>query len=524
MSASKVTVGLLVVTASTLLLLSFGRSLFAQTDSTFNVQFNFQPDSSAVPPGYIEEIGPAYNGRGFGWVREDSLANAAATPLSISVNARDRKRTGIDPKLNTLLHMQYPPDSSTTAVKIPAAWEYTLPNGTYSVSVSVGDQPNGSGLYDSQHTINVEGITAIERFQPGSALEYRQALVEASVTDGKLTIDAVGGTNTKLNYVEIANYPGFAAIGWLNAPVSPIPRSEAQGGVVNGKLYVLGGYVDSTYQPTRRSDVYDPANGRWTQLADMPVPTTHGGTAVVGKYIYLAGGYIGNTGGGQTFATTNVWRYDTGTNGWSAMPALPVARGSGALVMLGSELHFFGGADINRKDRAEHWYLRLDGGTSWISAASVPNPRSHMGYASIGGKIYAIGGQHGVDGNLVAQTSVHAWNTDRTWTQVASLPGPRSHISSATFVMANRILVLGGQLDHYTSVNSVLAYDPLSNSWTTLSSLPTARHSGVAGAFANQIFYTTGQLKTTTYKGAPASSTVGPEPLQSQEELPLHVH
>lgn len=524
MSASKLIVGLLVVVAGTLLLSSLGRSLFAQTDPTFSVQFNFQPDSSAVPPGYIEEIGPAYNGRGFGWVREDSLGKATATPLSISANARDRKRTGIDPRLNTLLHIQYPPDSSTTAVKIPAAWEHALPNGTYSVNVSVGDQPNGSGVYDSRHTINVEGITAVENFEPDFTLEYKQALVEATVTDGKLTIDAVGGTNTKLNYVEIAHYPGFAAIGWLNGRASPITRSEAQGGFVNDKLYVLGGYVDSTYQPTRRSDVYNPANGSWTRLADMPVPTTHAGTAMVGKYVYLAGGYIGNADGGQTFATTNVWRYNTGSNAWSAAPALPAARGSGALVMLGSELHFFGGADINRQDKAEHWYLRLNGGTSWTSAAPVPNPRSHMGYASIGGKIYAIGGQHEVDGNLVAQTSVHAWDPDGTWAQVASLPGPRSHISSATFVMANRILVLGGQLDHYTSVNSVLAYDPLSNSWTTLSSLPATRHSGVAGAFANQIFYTTGQLKTTTYEGAPASSAVDTELLQSQEEPPLHVH
>ncbi|MHC5823325.1 MAG: hypothetical protein ACYT04_47705 [Nostoc sp.] len=37
---------------------------------------NFQPNNAPVPPGYIKDIGQAYNDTpGFGWVREDSLGN-----------------------------------------------------------------------------------------------------------------------------------------------------------------------------------------------------------------------------------------------------------------------------------------------------------------------------------------------------------------------------------------------------------------------------------------------------------------
>ena len=70
----------------------------------------------------------------------------------------------------------------------------------------------GATAYDSQHTVNVEGVTALNRFQATAAREYETATVTARVTDGRLTIDAIGGTNTKLNYVEIDS---------TTAPVEP---------------------------------------------------------------------------------------------------------------------------------------------------------------------------------------------------------------------------------------------------------------------------------------------------------------
>lgn len=169
------------------------------------VNINFQPDTSPVPSGYIKDIGAAYDDtRGYGWVRQDSLSTATHTPLDVRPNSRDRNRSGIDQRLDTLIHLQFPANvSSSTAVKTPAAWEYALANGTYNVTVSVGDQPGGGGIYDSQHTINVEGVNAINSFQGNSSQEYKQATVQVDVTDGKLTVDAIGGGNTKLNYVDI---------------------------------------------------------------------------------------------------------------------------------------------------------------------------------------------------------------------------------------------------------------------------------------------------------------------------------
>lgn len=167
-------------------------------DSTQEVKINFQPDTSDVPAGYVKDIGEAYSeARGFGWVRQDSLSGATPVPLNITRNSRDRNQTGLDPRLNTLILMQA---SRGAGVSTPAAWEYALPNGRYDVTVSVGD----SAFYDSQHSINVEGINTINRFQPSSAQAFVLTTTQVEVMDGKLTIDAIRGTNTKINYLDIA--------------------------------------------------------------------------------------------------------------------------------------------------------------------------------------------------------------------------------------------------------------------------------------------------------------------------------
>lgn len=190
-----------VVTTALVVTVNSGSSQSAPSPE--NTKINFQPATSTVPAGYIKDIGEAYNDtRGYGWVREDSLSNATATPLDITPNSRDRNQSGFDPRLNTFLHMQYPVNSSDArAVKTPAAWEFALPNGVYTVSVGVGDAGTSTG---SSHQINIEGQLAIPSFVPTATKKFSVATLLTRVTDGKLTIDSRGGTNTKINYFIIA--------------------------------------------------------------------------------------------------------------------------------------------------------------------------------------------------------------------------------------------------------------------------------------------------------------------------------
>lgn len=463
------------------------------------VKINFQPDDTPVPDGYIKDTGEAYSTtRGYGWVRQDSLdlSSAAHQPLDITPNVRDRNRAGIDPRLNTLVHMQYPNNiPNPTAVRIPAAWEYALPDGTYNVTVSVGDQPNSSNVYDSQHRINVEGITAINRFQGNSTQEYKQATVQADVSDGMLTIDAIGGFNTKLNYVEITSTTGTSLFKWDIAASSPIDRFEGPGAVVNDKLYVFGGFFNGELKATQRVDVYNPVTDNWTRLADMPIAVTHLNAAVDGQTIWFAGGFQGNHPGP---VIDDVWKYHVTSDTWSRGPSLPEARGAGALVRLGEELHYFGGYEADRDTSAgDHWVLSLEGGTTWKPAAPLPNPRGHLGGAALGGKIYAIGGAYGHDSKPVDVDAVHAYDpTTNTWKAVASLPTPRSHFEPGTTILDNRLLIIGGRSKQMGQIGlrDVTEYDPATNTWIALPSLPVPLSAPIAQVIGNQIIVTNGGL------------------------------
>lgn len=370
-----------------------------------------------------------------------------------------------------------------------------------------------TGIITAAYRINSDTTTPTPFSQELTPSSFATFFTDAATARAGIlafTKDAADTTVTfdSFSVKPALNLSAFTTISWSpGVAPSPIGRSEAQSAVVDGKIYVFGGYTDTSFIPkTKRTDVYDPVNNTWQQLTDAPKPITHAGTAVAGRDIYLAGGLVGTATGTEINAVRDVWKYNVDTNEWSAMPKLPQPRHAGELSFLNGELHFFGGTGSNREvSQNNHWILPLDGGTNWAQAAPLPNPRNHLGDAVIGGKIYAIGGQHGNEGTSLTQNSVHVWDPalPNTWTAVASMPQGLSHIAGATFEMGNRIIVAGGQEVHSSSISDVIAYNPLSNSWTPLTSLPTARHSGIGEAIGNQIFYLTGA------KGFPLSNYTG---------------
>ncbi|HET6530253.1 MAG TPA: hypothetical protein VFH03_06495 [Actinoplanes sp.] len=195
-------------------LVTAGLAAPARAAVTPVAKVNFQPAWVTAPAGYTPDTGLPYDAaRGSGWVRQDSLPGTRV-PLDLTRNTRNRARAGIDARLNTLIHLQYGDVGGSNGVLTAGAYEFAVPAGSYQVTVSAGDQP----AYDSSHTVRVEGTTAISGFVSTAAAEYRQATVTVPVTDGRLTVDAIGGTNTKLNYLEIGRVTATAPAGLTATP------------------------------------------------------------------------------------------------------------------------------------------------------------------------------------------------------------------------------------------------------------------------------------------------------------------
>ena len=287
-------------------------------------------------------------------------------------------------------------------------------------------------------------------------------------------------------------------IKWTSAAANPQGRFEAQGAMVNGKLYVFGGFYNNAIDATARSDVYDPATNRWTRIKDMPEPITHAGVATDGNTVYIIGGYNGDH---PAPGTNRVWKYNTATNTWSAGPNLPEARGSGAAARVGRFIHFFAGTNGSRTaDKADHWALNLDTGV-WSSRARYPISVSHLAAVTLNGKIYGLGGERGLNERTGNVADVYRYDpATNAWTKLANLPAPRSHFSSSAFARNGRLITVGGSGNGGSfglPRNDVNEYDPLTNRWRVLTSLPVAAKTPVAALLNNgKIISTTGNADT----------------------------
>ena len=165
---------------------------------TVNYRINFSDQATTAPSGWLQDYGLPYGNQGgvtYGWVTTDGV-----TPLSLTNNGRNRPPSpDADVVTETFIHMQYsgnPSGGNSTE----GIWQIVVPNGKYIVGVRVGDL----AFNDSEHVLNAEGVNMLY-FQQDAT--HRSVLVEKiiEVKDGKLTIDAKGGRNTKIAAVTLTN-------------------------------------------------------------------------------------------------------------------------------------------------------------------------------------------------------------------------------------------------------------------------------------------------------------------------------
>jgi len=137
----------------------------------------------------------------------------------------------------------------------------------------------------------------------------------------------------------------------------------------------------------------------------------------------------------------------------------------------------------------------------WESRTPMAVPRNHAFAGAVNGKIYVIGGRTG-HGFIMTATNtnvVEAYDpVAGTWSgPLERMPTARSGGGWGTD--GRRIYAAGGEVTT-TELNgayrAVEAYDPATNSWATLPSMPMPRH-GVAGAvIGNEFHLVSGMMQT----------------------------
>ena len=125
---------------------------------------------------------------------------------------------------------------------------------------------------------------------------------------------------------------------------SPMPtsRNHAFSGVVNGKIYIIGGRQGAgaipVTSPTDIVEEYDPATNLWGAVKErMPTPSSGGGVATYNGKIYVSGGELQTRQFAAAFKALEA--YDPATNTWTILPSMPSARHGNASGFIGNKLH-----------------------------------------------------------------------------------------------------------------------------------------------------------------------------------------
>ena len=156
---------------------------------------------------------------------------------------------------------------------------------------------------------------------------------------------AVSPTHPHMSVGTVEEYDPSANT-WRERSAMPTPRNHAAIGVVNGKIYVIGGRVGAAFIGLA-SDIsvveeYDPATDQWSgPRARMPIARSALGAGVYGGRIYVAGGEYQDPHMMATFRAVEA--YEPASNTWTEMPPMPVSRHGLAVGIIANRMYVVSG-------------------------------------------------------------------------------------------------------------------------------------------------------------------------------------
>lgn len=233
---------------------------------------------------------------------------------------------------------------------------------------------------------------------------------------------------------------------WETSTPPQMGRNNWQGVVVDGSLYLVGGYVPAYINSFQKfTPVGGGPGGIWEHKAPYPRPAC--GVACGwdrGNYIYAAGGNP---------ISSQAYRYDIAADRWSPIAPLPAATSYCGGAWVEGHFHVLGG---------------------------IETPTGHVAYDPL----------------------------TNTWSNRAPLPAQvhftcfnvteNDHIGE----QPTRIFLVGGGGGYgiWPATNNVFIYDPMSNSWSAENPLPlalgliSARYAGegvviCAGGYSEYVYY-----------------------------------
>ena len=321
-------------------------------------------------------------------------------------------------------------------------------------------EPNQVGDRPATTELAVAGNTWLTR---ANMPAERTRLAAATITNaaGQSIVYAIGGLTPTGNPSDKVTAYNVATNTWAFRRPLPEPLAETNGaGVINGKIYVSGGYSDPDF-PTSALYMYDPARNAWTEKAGIPTVTVNGEkqwglglgvTGVIGGRLYVVSGCFMPWEPWGYYENCNplFFRYNRVTDRWTTLPR-PFAgedvSSPYAGSVIGGKFYLMAGSWYTREGRLAVY----DPATNrWTTKTPLGLPRPGAATAALEGKLYVMGGERYNAKREAYEpldiTIVYDPATD-TWTRRAPLPSARSDIAASRVFVGGkpRIEVVGGR-------------------------------------------------------------------------------
>jgi hypothetical protein len=214
----------------------------------------------------------------------------------------------------------------------------------------------------------------------------------------------------------------------------------------------------------------------------LPVPTSYVLSApVLGTKVYVAGGHNGAT----QACLPNMREYDLVTDQWTTRQQMSMARYAPIVVSAGGRVYAIGGYCNGPLKTTEIYDPQLN---AWTQGAPLPDHNHYAAAHGIlsDGKLHVVGGFDHI-GNVTSRSHVVYDFGTNTWSTAREMPVGRQW--SASGVLPDGRLIVAGGADGSTTKAETYIFNPATNSWTQVASMPTAMH-GHSGAVIAGRFHT----------------------------------
>jgi N-acetylneuraminic acid mutarotase len=261
------------------------------------------------------------------------------------------------------------------------------------------------------------------------------------------------------------------------------PRDDATTFTINNHVY-CGLGMNTWYSCTSDFKVFDVTTETWSNGVNLPNGQER---QYANGFSYEGFGYVFGGINGSASYLNDCWKFNSQTNAWVALPALPSSGKAGAVsFLIGDTVYIVGGNTTGGIISNEVWAFDLVQ-EQWLQKANIPFDGIWRGVAFSWNNSGIIGLGKLNNGTLNSGFYQYTPNSD-SWQVINQL-----NLTPTTYSMFAQLgkfgFIYGGMIENQSYSNQFLRINLETWETTVLSPFPAAARRGGVGFVGNNDFY-----------------------------------